>query len=276
MSQLTYTAFVDRMISKYEGGYGWNKKDTGGPTKYGITCRDLAEYMGQPMNSMSQWAPIVQQMPLSVAEEIYRKKYAAAIRYDDLPAGPDACMMDYGVNSGSARAILSARAIMRLPGRSVMDQALLDAIKKTDPVVFVNAMCAERLHFMHSIRGGEAWQEFGGGWAKRVADLQVYCDHLAVGGAAPVAPDLTHVVMPKATHVPATAGKATTGGAVSAGTAAHLAGGSWIVVGVTVLGVVLLGVGYEIWQEKKAANANSRVILPPVPLPIVPALPAAA
>ena len=43
MAANTYSAFVGGiMIPKYEGGYGWDKADPGGPTKYGITCFDLA------------------------------------------------------------------------------------------------------------------------------------------------------------------------------------------------------------------------------------------
>jgi hypothetical protein len=53
MSLVTYKAFVDRMISKYEGGYGWDANDPGGPTKYGITCYDLAEHLGERMTSMA-------------------------------------------------------------------------------------------------------------------------------------------------------------------------------------------------------------------------------
>ena len=71
-----YSAFCSRMIKKYEGGYCWDKGDPGGPTKYGITCYDLAEHRGRKMSSMSTWAPIVRSMPLSEAEEIYAKKYA--------------------------------------------------------------------------------------------------------------------------------------------------------------------------------------------------------
>jgi lysozyme family protein len=277
MSVITYTAFVDRMISKYEGGYGWNKKDPGGPTKYGITCFDLAEHMGQKMDSMSRWAPIVEAMSRETAEQIYKTKYAAALRYDDLPAGVDACMMDYGVNSGDSRPIHVARAIMKLaPGG--MDQPLLDAIKKADPVVFINAMCAERLQFMHAIRGGAAWSEFGNGWGARVADLKAYCDHLAQGGtpaAGPVAPDLTHVVQPKAKHVGDTATGKTAGGAVATGTAAHEAGFEWYYVAGIVVLTVVVGVAYEAYSANKASTANSTVVLPAtVALPTIPAVPA--
>jgi lysozyme family protein len=281
MSVITYTQFVDRMINKYEGGYGWSKADPGGPTKYGITCFDLAQFMGQKMDSMSRWAPIVKAMTLQTAETIYKNKYAAAIRYDDLPAGPDACMMDYGVNSGTSRAVLSARAILGIKGGGAMDQALLDAIKKADPTIFVKAMCAERLHFMHAIRGGSAWAEFGGGWGSRVADLQAYCVHLAQGGtpeAAPAANDnIQHTIQPKAIHVGKTATAPTAGGAVASGSTAVGLGFEWYyVVGAVVLTVVA-GITYEAFSANRAANANALVVLPPnVVLPTIPAIPKAA
>lgn len=281
MSVITYQPTIDRIISKYEGGYGWNKKDPGGPTKYGITCFDLAQHMGQKMDSMARWAPIVQAMTLATAEQIYKTKYAAAIRYDDLPAGPDACMLDYGINSGTGRAVLSARAILNIKGGSAMDQALLDAIKKTDAATFIKAMCAERLHFMHAIRGGSAWAEFGGGWGARVADLQTYCLHLAQGGtpvAAPAANDnIQHTVQPKAIHVGKTATTPTAGGAVATGSTSVGMGFPWYYALGGVIACVAAGVIYEAISARNAANANTAVVIPPgTTLPAVPAVPLAA
>ncbi len=276
MALNTYKPFVDRMIGRYEGGYGWSKADTGGPTKYGVTCFDLAEHRGQKMNSMASWAPIVQAMTLPEAEEIYATKYAAAIRYNDLPAGPDVVMMDYGVNSGISRPIRVARAILGVPGGAVMDQKLLDAIRKTDPAKFVTDMLAERLHFMHAIRGGSAWAEFGGGWGARVADLKAYALHLATAAPGTVivadAPDLTKVSMPKAKHgdprvlhktIKATVGTATASGSTHfAGLPTELV---FILIGFCVVG----GVAFVLHSKQKAANDNVTVILPPVATPIV-------
>ena len=98
------------MISRYEGGYCWDKEDPGGPTKYGITCYDLAEHRGKRMTSMAAWASIVRDMPLSEAEDIYEIKYARAVSFAALPAGVDCVMMDYGVNSGIGRVNRVARA----------------------------------------------------------------------------------------------------------------------------------------------------------------------
>lgn len=265
MAASTYIAFTDRMISRYEGGYGWNRRDPGGPTKYGITCYDLAEHRGQRMDSMDRWAPIVAAMPKTEAEAIYKTKYATAIRYDELPAGVDACVEDYAVNSGYARAVRVARAIVGVKASgSRMDDATLDAIRKMDPKQFIAKMCAERLAFMHAIRGGEAWAEFGHGWQARVNDLKVYCDHLAANdnSPAPEAPDLTKIVQPKAVHVPKTAGKKTAGTAIAAGAASAGAGAPHWQTGLIIFGVFVIGIAYEAYHDIKANAANNAVHLP--------------
>lgn len=274
MALNTYKPFVDRMIGKYEGGYGWNAKDTGGPTKYGITCYDLAEHMGQKMSSMTTWAPIVKAMTLDTAEQIYQTKYANAIRYNDLPAGVDVEMMDYGVNSGVTRPIRVVRAILGIPGNPVMDQKLLDAIKKADPTKLVNAISTERLSFMHAIRSGSAWVEFGGGWGARVADLKAYALHLiAPPGAVaePTAPDLTKVSTPKAAHGdPTIVNKTVKGTVATAGTSgvgSHLSGLPLELVGVIIGFCVVGGIAYVMYKKQAAENANATVVLPPATLP---------
>lgn len=178
--QSTYKNFVDRMITQYEGKYGWDKADPGGPTKYGITCFDLAAHRNQKMDSMTTWAPIVRDMPLSEAEEIYRTKYARAVRYDDLPPGVDCCMFDYAVNSGPTRVIHAVRIVVNVPGGDGVDISLLNAIKKADPKQLIEDLCQERLNFMHHARGGTLWPKFGKGWQARVDDLKAYALKLAV------------------------------------------------------------------------------------------------
>jgi lysozyme family protein len=277
--QSNYDAFIARVIQKYEGGYGWAKSDPGGPTKYGITCYDLAEYDHQTMTSMAAWASKVQAMPLSVAETIYKTKYATAVRFDDLPSGSDCAMLDYDINSGS-RAILAARAVLNVkPLNSfVMDQALLDAIKKADPTTFVTALCAERMHFLQGLTS--LWREFGGGWTARVTDLKAYCLHLASGksaASAPAAVDLSHTVIPKAIAVPKTAGTSSAVGLVAAGAAAYAGGLPWYYIVAAAVLPLLIGITYEAIEAGKAATKNTTVVIPPtVVLPTVPAIPAAA
>lgn len=268
-----YEPFVDRMIQRYEGGYGWNKADPGGPTKYGITCYDLAEHRGQKMTSMSVWAPLVKAMTLDEAETIYAKKYAAKVRFNDLGHGKDCVLFDYAVNSGYARAIRVARAIVNKPGPLVFDDELVKAVNAVPAQSFINAVCDERLHFMHGIRGGSAWEEFGVGWGRRVADLRAYSLALATSAATgreipkPVAPDLSKVATPKASHTDPNLATKTVTGTVTTGTMSGGSGGLvgvplWIVAaGVTA--VVIGGVVYFVLQRRAATRANETVVLPP-------------
>lgn len=256
-----YIPFVDRMIDKYEGGYGWNTNDPGGPTKYGITCYDLAEHRGQKMDSMSRWAPIVQAMTRAEAEAIYRTKYAERVMFDALPAGPDVFMMDYEVNSGS-RAVSVAYQMCGLPRSTTMTAPLVTAISNYGAKKFVDDMAAERLRFMHAIRGGSAWTEFGRGWQARVDDLRVYAEHLADGRThetAPLAKDSSTLVQPKAIHVPKTATTPTVGGAGTVAVGMHTAGypiwGTAIAVGC----VIAAGVAYELYEEMHTNTLNLKM-----------------
>ena len=265
--QQNYGPFIGRMIDKYEGGYCWDKADPGGPTKYGITCYDLAEHRGQKMDSMARWAPIVQSMPRSEAEAIYRKKYAAHLFFDDLNNGKDCVLLDYGVNSGWTRPIKVARKLLKLEGPASMDTALIKAINDADPRWFINAVCQERLYFMHQIRNGTAWNEFGRGWQARVDDLNKYSLALVTKEAKPIAPDLSTVPTPKAQHeVPTVTNKqvtsSTAGGGVLGAAIKALDWPTELAIAAGVL-VVVAVIGYVIYKQHKAREANDTVTLPP-------------
>lgn len=268
----TYQAFLDRMIHKYEGGYGWDRTDPGGPTKYGITCYDLAEHRGKKMNSMSAWAPLVKAMGLSEAEAIYWTKYAVGLRYDDLPAGVDVTMMDYGVNSGVSRPIHAARALLKQPGPAKVDSTLIAAIVRAGPAWFITAMDDERLAFMHRIRGGTAWRQ-NPGWKTRVADVRDYAEKVTKAPATPFVRDTLPAEKPmsKATHDDPQATKKVgtgVGGALSTALAGHVAGVPMSYLVVFVLGAVALGVGYYFYQKYVAAKLNAAVdVLEGKPVP---------
>lgn len=255
--QANYQPFIRRLIDRYEGGYGWNPKDTGGPTKYGITCYDLAEHRGQKMDSMSRWAPIVKAMEMSEAEAIYKKKYAAGIAFDQLPSGVDCALLDYAVNSGVGRATLVAKALTH----SDLYSAALDKIKVTDAKTFIDQLCNERLDFMHRIRGGSAWQEFGRGWQARVDDLRQYSKALAGKTVSAPAPDLSNVPTPKVVHPKPDAVTVTVnGGSPTVGTSAVMWANGARLAAIVVLGAGVIGtVVYFVVQHRKAERENQMV-----------------
>lgn len=174
--QENYKAFIDRMIQKYEGGYGWDAGDPGGPTKYGITCYDLAAHMGKRMTSMAAWAPIVRAMPLETAEAIYITKYASKDRFNDLEGGSDCVMIDYGVNSGTLRPIWVAQSITGRPRSNTFSDDLLKAINDMSADRFIDQMCDQRMRFLRALA---TWPRFRGGWTSRVADLRQYAHRIS-------------------------------------------------------------------------------------------------
>jgi len=261
----TYQPFLDRMIHKYEGGYGWDRGDPGGPTKYGITCYDYAEFHHATMNSMSAWAPKVKAMTLDEAELIYRTKYATAVAYDALPAGVDVCLLDYGINSGIGRVVAVLRGLLKLRGPSThLTPEDTAVIAKLDANRLITQICDERLGFMHRIKGGASWRRFGKGWGARVADLRLYATNL-VGKTekAPFRRDSLPAQKPmaKAQHPePSVTGPVTTTTgtvATGAGTAAtqwHMEPWMWFTF---IAGAVALGVAYYLYQRYLAAKANA-------------------
>lgn len=263
-----YIPFVDRMIDKYEGGYCWTPGDRGGPTKYGITCYDYAEFQGKKMHSMAAWAPLVKAMTRAEAEQIYKKKYAIYVRFDDLPGGIDVWCMDYGVNSGRGRPIHVLRKLLNVPGSDRMDDNLLAAVKAADPSDLIDRLYRERLQFMKSIRGGKDWAEFKGGWQARCDDLRRYAKHLIVAPSAPAPEpiaDLSEVPTPKATHAPVDVGTKLTskiGTIASTGLLAHWSEATGLPVWalVTAISVAVLAVvALAAWGVYRASR-DDRIV----------------
>src|SRR6185369_9289037 len=89
-----------RRVLVHEGGYSNHPSDPGGPTNWGITIHDARQYW-----KADATADDVKAMPLSVAIEIYRRRYWNAMNCDADPAGVDLATFDYGVNSGVGRAV---------------------------------------------------------------------------------------------------------------------------------------------------------------------------
>lgn len=149
-----------RQVLKHEGGYGVHPSDPGGPTNFGITIADARTYW-KPGASAAD----VQAMPINVAREIYRKHYADAIRYDELPAGVDYAVLDYGINSGVSR---SAKVLQRILNVDPVDGKIglvtLAAASTTDAASTIRSIYRERLAFLKRLK---TWPTFGTGWARR-------------------------------------------------------------------------------------------------------------
>ena len=259
MAAANYDACLARVL-KHEGGYSDHPSDPGGPTNFGITIHDYRRYI-----KASGTAADVRAMTLADAAKIYRERYWHALRCDELPAGLDYAVFDYGVNSGIGR---SAKVMQRLLGigdGTAMTDAVIAAVRKAAPSSLIGRLCDERLAFLKSLR---TWPVFGAGWGRRVADVRR--DALAMAKGAALAPVASGSVDGKGSvPPPKTARAATTAGAVvasgAAAQAAASSGVSWPVIIAIIAGGAMCAAagwfGWTLWhryrQQAPAGGAMS-------------------
>jgi lysozyme family protein len=201
MSASSYDEALARLLV-HEGGYSNHPSDPGGPTNWGITLRDARAYWKQDATATD-----VRNLPLAVAKSIFRTKYWAALCCDELPAGVDYAVFDYGVNSGIGRA---ARVLQRLLGLHSASKTRVDALV-VDGIVgprtlaaaacadagrLIDAICDERLAFLQGLR---TWSVFGNGWGRRVREVRAAALALAACKVAACKVPAREVAAPKAT-----------------------------------------------------------------------------
>ena len=184
MSAANYAECLRRVLV-HEGGYTNLTADPGGPTNFGITIHDYRMYV-----KAKGTAADVRSMGVDDAKKIYKAKYWDECGCDDLPSGVDYAVFDYGVNSGTGRAL---KVLAKFPGLT--------------PAKTVAEICDERLAFLKRLK---TWPTFGAGWARRVRDVKAYAIVLADRGEPVVRPPLAPTRLPPPPDVepvPAPAGK---------------------------------------------------------------------
>lgn len=269
--QADYQACEDRVLAHEGSEYtdGVNPYDPGGPTRWGITIADAKAF----------WMPSatpndVRTMPRSVAQQIYRPKYWEEVNADNLPAGVDDAVFDYGVNSGNSRAGKVLRRVLGLPDTNwhVTDEVIAEA-KRRDPVALVNAICDERLKFLQSLR---IWPIYKNGWSARIKEVRQFATQLAAHNASPVSNPVP--LPPVAPALPTGKGRVqppptvpvtTSGGAIAVAlaTASHWLGAHPAATAAIVIATAIgVGVIIALLHQQVAAKQDA-----PVPnIPIVP------
>jgi lysozyme family protein len=164
MATSTYDEALRRLLA-HEGGYTNHPSDPGGPTNFGITIHDYRKYV-----KPNATAADVRAMRVDQAKAIYRAKYWNAQRCDELPAGVDYSVFDYGVNSGIGRSGKVLRRVVGLPDTThVVTDEVLRAVAKRDPKAIAVAINDERLAFLKRLK---TWPVFGTGWGTRVVGVR--------------------------------------------------------------------------------------------------------
>jgi len=164
MAASSYGEALARLLV-HEGGNDDDPRDPGGRTSRGILQREWDAWRGShPGLPADVW-----RAPQDQVEAIYRQNYWNPLRCDDLPAGVDYAVFDYGVNSGIGRA---AKVLQRLVATAVDGEVGPDTItaaKRANAPALIAAICDERLAFLQGLR---TWPTFGKGWGRRVREVR--------------------------------------------------------------------------------------------------------
>ncbi len=178
MAKQSYDASL-RCLLQHEGGYSNHPADPGGPTRFGITIHDYRRYV-----KPAATAGDVRRMTVEEASRIYRARYWDAQRCDELPAGVDYAVFDYGVISGIGRSKKVLQRVLGVKVDGVLGPVTMRAVARCDPKAVIVAICDERLRFLKRLR---TWPVFGKGWGRRVAQVKAAALAMAANAPAPEA-----------------------------------------------------------------------------------------
>ncbi|HLA21334.1 MAG TPA: glycosyl hydrolase 108 family protein [Pseudolabrys sp.] len=253
MAALSYDAALARLLV-HEGGYTNHPADPGGPTNFGITIYDYRKYV-----KPTATAADVRAMKLADAKSIYRAKYWDAQRCDELPAGVDYAVFDYGVNSGVGRSGKVLRRVLKLADNtSTVTDAVTAAARMAEAKALIVAICDERLRFLQGLR---TWGVFGAGWGRRVAEVRSVA--LAMASGAP-SPDLGRAIAPGRAIVPvAKGGQLGSAGAIAAAGAAaanqaHASGARPAAIAAIVIVALVAAIGaWAFWRWRQSRQQQA-------------------
>lgn len=155
-------------IFGHEGGFTARRSDPGNWTGGKIGRGKLkGTKFGIAANSYP--ALDIKNLTIADATEIYRRDYAAKVRFDDLPSGLDFATLDYGINSGPHKAVMDLQHVAGVADDGRIGPVTLRAVRSKDGNALINALCDRRLAFLQRLR---TWPEFGRGWNRRVAAVR--------------------------------------------------------------------------------------------------------
>ena len=149
-------------ILHHEGGYVNPPRDPGGETNLGVTKRVYEEWGGEKdMRDLTR----------EDVEPIYKQNYWDVVKGDQLPAGLDLCVFDFGVNAGPGRA---AKYLQRMIGTTVDGGIGPNTLKSVEYYVEENGLeqtiekyQEERQLYYESL---PTFDTFGRGWTRRVQE----------------------------------------------------------------------------------------------------------
>ena len=147
-------------ILHHEGGYVNHPSDPGGETNMGVTKKVYIAFGG---------TKDMRDLEFEDVAPIYRKNYWDRMKCDNVPAGLDLCLFDFGVNAGTGR---SAKFLQRMIG-TVADGGIgPNTLKKLNEYIDTHGIEETIKEFQEDRQDYyeklSTFKTFGRGWTRRV------------------------------------------------------------------------------------------------------------
>ena len=149
-----------QIILHHEGGYVNHPKDPGGETNLGVTKRVYEEHGG---------TKDMKDLEFEDVAPIYKKSYWDRVKGDELPAGLDLCVFDFGVNAGTGRAAKYLQTMIGTVADGGIGPNTLRALDEYVSLHGINETIenyqANRQRYYEKLK---TFETFGRGWTRRV------------------------------------------------------------------------------------------------------------
>jgi lysozyme family protein len=150
-----------------EGGFCNVQGDPGGATNHGITIGELSSVLGRPATVQD-----VMNLTDRQAESIYLPHYWRPVNADNLPAGVDLMVFDFGINAGPGRSAMRLQALLgfnQLDGQ--IGPATIAAMAGRPPKMLVAELAYSHETYYRGLAG---FAQFGDGWLARNTRAQAF------------------------------------------------------------------------------------------------------
>ena len=161
-------ARVHAAIAKWEGGYGDDPDDGGGPIKYGITLKTLAAWRGRAVTAAD-----VKALTYAEALKIFRARYWQPLHGDDLQIAIALMTYNAGVNNGIHDGARFLQECLNKRGAALavdgeIGPLTLAAAAGADVPQLVADYAARHEADYRQLKG---FAKFGKGWLNRLSDI---------------------------------------------------------------------------------------------------------
>ena len=149
-------------ILHHEGGYVNHPKDPGGETNLGVTKRVYEDWGG---------TKDMKDLTVEDVSPIYKKNYWDRVKGDDLPAGLDLCVFDFGVNAGTGRAAKYLQKMIGTTPDGGIGPATLQKLKEyVDDQGVGHTIKLYQMGRQKYYESLSTFSTFGRGWTRRVEE----------------------------------------------------------------------------------------------------------